>query len=77
MMGIPTFSPFLTLKELSTFKTSNSAGRDQVHAKLLQWMTTFLTETLADLFCNCLATIVVPGDWKAAVICPTLSTTVQ
>ncbi len=34
---------------------------------------TFLAEPLADLFNNFLSVAVVPGEWKAAVICPVFS----
>ncbi len=37
---------------------------------MLKWLATFLAEPFADLLNNSLATAVVPGDWKVAVICP-------
>ncbi len=70
MMGIPILTPCHFHKELSTLDTSKSPGPDQLHPKLLKWLATFLTETLADLFNNTIVTAAVPGDWKAAVICP-------
>ncbi len=63
-MGIPVFSPCLVHKELPIILP------DQLLPKLLKWLVTFLTEPLADLFNNCLATGVVPSEWKVAVICP-------
>ncbi len=70
MMGTPVFTPCLVHKELSTLDTSKSPGLEQLHPKLLKWLATFPAEPLADLFNKSLATAVVPGDWKMAVICP-------
>ncbi len=70
MMGIPACTPCLVHKELSFLDTPKNPGPDQLHPKLLKWLTTFLAKPLADLFNNSLAIAVVPGDWKAAVICP-------
>ncbi len=62
MMGTPVSTPCLVQKVLSTLETSKIPGPDQLHPELLKW--------LADIFNNSLATVVVPGDWKAAVTCP-------
>ncbi len=70
MMGTAVFTHCLVHKELSILDTSKSPGPDQLHPKFRKWLATFLAEPLADLFNNSLATAVVPGDWKAPVICP-------
>ncbi len=58
------FTHCLFHKVHSSLDTSKSPGPDQLHPMLLKWL------ALADLFNNSIATAVVPGDWKAAVICP-------
>ncbi len=70
MMGTPVFTPCLVHEEPSTIDTSKSPGPDELYPKLIKWLVTFLAEPLADLFNNCIATAIGPGDWKAAVICP-------
>ncbi len=69
MMGTPMFTPCLIYEESSTIDTSKSPGPDELCPKLIKWFVTFLAEPLADLFNNCIATTIGPGDWKAAVIC--------
>ncbi len=60
----------MSIKSSKTIDTSKSPGPDELHPKLLKWLATFHAGPLADLFNNSLATSVVPGDWKTAVICP-------
>ncbi len=55
---------------LSTLETSKIPGVNQLHPNLLKCLATFVAEPLADIFNNSFATVVVPGDWKAAVTCP-------
>ncbi len=68
--GTPMFTPCLVHEEPSNIYASKSLGPDRLHPKLIKWLATFLAEPLADLFNNCIATAIGPGDWKAAVICP-------
>ncbi len=70
MLCTPVFTPCLVQNEFSTLETSKIPGPDQLHPNLLKWLATFLAEPLADIFNNSFATVVVPGDWKAAVTCP-------
>ncbi len=70
MVGIPVFTPCLVHKKLTTLDTSKIPGPDQLHPKLLKWLTTFIAEPLADSFNKSLVTAVVSGDRKAAVVCP-------
>ncbi len=65
------FTPCLVQNEFSTLETSKIPGPNQLHPKLLKWLATFLAKPVGrPLFNNSLATVVVPGDWKTAEICP-------
>ncbi len=77
MMGIRVFTSCLAHKELSIIDFSKSPGPDKHQPLLFHWLATLLAKPLADIFNNSLATAVVPGDWKAAAICPVFKKVTQ
>ncbi len=39
-------------------------------SQMVRWLADFLAEPLSTLFANSLTTVVVPTDWRLAIICP-------